>query len=144
MLWRNVGRRSLWREMDRLQREMNRLVDGLPGTGGGFPAVNVWANQEHALITAEVPGIDPDQLEISVVGDSVTLSGERAPVAEDEGTRYHRRERWQGGFSRTMQMPFRIDAEKVEASYNAGVLEIALPRAEEDKPRRISVNGNHS
>lgn len=142
MFWPTVRRRSLWREMDRLQREMSRLMDDVsPRSTGEFPPLNVWANEEHALVTAEVPGIDVDALDVSVVGDTVTLSGER-PVEVTKDVKFHRRERWHGNFSRTLQMPFRIDANAVDAAYENGVLQLALPRAEEDKPRRITVNIN--
>lgn len=140
MLWQNVGRRSLWREFDRLQREMNRIMDNYtPSTAAAFPALNVWAGEERVLVTAELPGVDPDGLDISIVGDTLTLSGER-PLEQENNVKYHRRERWHGNFSRTMQMPFRIDAQNVEANFRNGVLEIYLPRAEEDRPRRISVS----
>jgi HSP20 family protein len=146
MLWQNSGRRSFWRDFDRLQREMNRIVnDFAPGTSGNFPPINVWAGEESVFLTAELPGVEPDQLDVSIVGDSVTLSGERSAQQSgdnggDQGVKYHRQERWQGSFSRSMQLPFRIDAENVEANFRNGVLEIRLPRAAEDKPRKISVS----
>lgn len=140
MLWRNVPRRSMWREFDRLQREMNRIFDNYtPSSTATFPPLNVWADEERVLLTAELPGVEPDSLDISIVGDTLTLSGER-PLQQENGVKYHRRERWHGNFSRTMEMPFRVDSEKVEANFQNGILEITLPRAEEDKPRRISVS----
>lgn len=143
MFWPTVRRRSLWREMDRLQREMSRLLDDAsPQTTGEFPPLNVWANEEHALVTAELPGIEADSLDVSVVGDTITLSGERPVPDVDGDVKFHRRERWHGNFSRTLQMPFRIDADGVDAAYENGVLQLALPRAEADKPKRISVNVN--
>ena len=143
MFSRNVGRRSIWNEMDRLQREMNRLMDGFnESTRSEFPPINVWANEEHAMITAELAGVSSDALDISVVGDTLTLSGERSQKDGDEQRTYSRRERWQGKFSRTIQLPFRIDAEEVDASFANGILNIILPRAEEDKPHRISISAN--
>ncbi|HSM58989.1 MAG TPA: Hsp20/alpha crystallin family protein [Candidatus Sulfomarinibacteraceae bacterium] len=140
MLWRNVGRRPMWREFDRLQREMNRIFDSYTPSGSAtFPPLNVWADEERVLLTAELPGVDPDDLDISIVGETLTLSGER-PLEQGNDVKYHRRERWHGNFSRTMEMPFRIDSENVEASFRNGILEIVLPRAAEDKPRRISVS----
>jgi HSP20 family protein len=70
----------------------------------------------------------------------VTVSGERTLPHDGDDVKYHRHERWHGSFSRTMQMPFRIDPESVEATYRNGVLGVTLPRAEEDKPRQISVS----
>lgn len=140
MFWRDTGRRSLWREMDRLQREMNRVMGSYAPRGTGtFPPLNMWANEEHVVLTAELPGIDPDSLDISVVGDTVTLSGERDLDATGEEARYHRHERWHGTFNRTLQLPFKIDAGKVDAHFARGILKVTLPRAEEDRPRRINV-----
>jgi HSP20 family protein len=129
--------------MDRFQRELNRVMDRVSsGNGTNFPALNVWANEEHALVTAELPGVDLEKLDVSVVGDTVTISGERTLPEMGQDVRFHRRERWSGSYSRTMQMPFQIDANKVEANFRNGVLLIELPRAEEDRPRRISVGGS--
>lgn len=143
MFWQNVGRRSVWREMERLQREMNRIMsDAGDGTRSQFPPLNVWANDENAMITAEIPGIDAESLDISVVGDTLTLAGSRMVQEEGEERTYHRRERWQGNFSRTIQLPFRINPEEVDASFENGVLHVVLPRAEEDKPHRIAISAN--
>jgi HSP20 family protein len=140
MFWRDTGRRSLWREMDRLQGEMNRVMGSFAPRGtGSFPPLNMWANEEHVVLTAELPGVDPDSLDISVVGDTVTLSGSRDLDASGDEARYHRHERWHGTFNRTLQLPFRIDAGKVDAQFAKGVLKVMLPRAEEDRPRRISI-----
>jgi HSP20 family protein len=129
--------------MERFQREMNRVMDRYtPTSTAGFPPLNVWANEEHALLTAEIPGVEADDLEISIVGDTITLSGERLLAETGEDVRYHRHERWHGSFSRTMQLPFRIDVDGVEAQFRNGVLEVTLPRAAEDKPKKISVGGD--
>jgi HSP20 family protein len=121
MFWRDSGRRSLWREMDRLQREMNRMMGTFAPRGtGNFPPLNMWANEEHVVLTAELPGVDLDSLDISVVGDTITLAGRRELDAGGDEARYHRHERWHGNFTRTMQLPFRIDAEKVDANYRQG------------------------
>ncbi len=143
MFWQNAGRRSVWRDMRRLQREMNRLMDGAGmSTRAEFPPLNIWADNENAVISAEVAGLDLGDLDISVVGDTLTLAGSRSETNGDESHTYHRRERWQGKFSRTVQLPFRIDVEGVEATYDNGILRVILPRAEADKPQRISINPN--
>lgn len=143
MFWQNVGRRSVWRDLERLQREMNRIVEGADnGARSEFPPLNIWANDENAMITAEIPGLDVNDLDISVVGDTVTLAGSRSEMETDAGHTYHRRERWQGNFSRTIQVPFRINVDDVDATYNNGILRVILPRAEADKPQRISINAN--
>ena len=89
-------------------------------------------------------GVEPEDLDISVVAESLTLAGRRPLPETEEGAQWHRHERWHGEFSRTLQLPYRIDAENVEASFRNGVLSITLPRAEEDRPRRISIGASGS
>jgi len=130
-------------EMDRFQREMNRLFEDFYPTrirrAPTYPAMNVWNNEEGLAITAEVPGVSSDDIDISVVGDTLTLSGNRKPDELNEGARYHRQERGHGSFSRSFQLPFAVNVSKVDATFRNGVLTISLPRAEENKPRKIIV-----
>jgi len=133
---------TMWDEMDRLQREMNRLFDHYdrPGSSlAGYPAVNVWMNDEAAVISAELPGLDVKDLEISVVGETVTLSGERKGDDLPKDVTYHRQERSAGKFSRTIDLPFTVDSGKVQATLEKGVLRVLLPRSEKDKPRKVLV-----
>jgi HSP20 family protein len=135
--------------LDRLRREMDRMFADWPtsaewptsagwGAATAYPAMNVWTNEDGAVVTAELPGVDPEDIDISVVNDTLTLTGTRQPK-EVEGATYHRRERGQGRFTRSFQLPFRIEGEEVEASFERGVLHIHLPRAQEDKPKKITV-----
>jgi HSP20 family protein len=133
---------SVWDEMERIQRDMNRILTSYQRgvqSAPGFPAVNIWTGEDGALLTAEVPGVVPDELDISVVGDTLTLQGERKRPEIGENAQYHRQERGYGRFSRSVQLPFPIEVDKVEASVERGVLKMSLPRAEADKPKRISV-----
>lgn len=142
MLWRNIGdgNRSLWREMDRLRREMDRVLQGTTRLSApGFPALNVWTNADGVVVTAEIPGITPDDLDISITGDTLTLTGARQPGETGENVRYHRRERGFGRFTRSLQLPYRVEANQVSATFDKGVLRIDLPRAEADKPKKIQV-----
>jgi HSP20 family protein len=143
IMYRRYRYPSFWREFDRLQREINQLSEpGVLKRGRGpvsFPAVNIWTNDDKTWVTAEVPGVDPKEIEISIVGSTLTISGSRNPEESDENSRYHRQERGYGKFSRPIQLPFNVDANKVEANFKDGILSINLPRAEEDKPRKISV-----
>lgn len=139
-----AGWTSTMSEMERLRREMNRLFSDWPtrsrwGTTPSYPAMNVWTDEDSAILTAELPGIERENIDISVEDDTVTLRGERWPEKEEEDVTYHRRERRHGSFVRTFRLPFRVEAENVEATFKNGVLNIALPRAPEDKPRKISV-----
>lgn len=124
--------------MRRLQDEMNRLQERGPTRAAEHPAVNVFANQDGVILTAELPGVRSEDLDISIHRDFVTLSGDRRTETE-EARGYHRRERRQGRFVRTLSLPFMVDPKKAEADLVDGVLTLELPRAEEDKPRRISV-----
>lgn len=139
--------RSNFREMRQLRREMNRVFDRVDrdpvlGTAASYPAMNVWTNIDGAIITAELPGIDLDTLTISVHNDTLTLSGERKLAGLGDGEAYHRRERSSGQFKRAFQLTFQVASDKVEASYDKGVLQITLPRTEADKPRRIQVRAS--
>ena len=140
---RRFQRPGLLQEMDQLQREVNRLFDatnkGRVFNTPTYPAVNIWTNDDGQVISAEMPGIRPEDLDIDVTGDALSISGIRKPDEVSKEARYHRRERNYGSFSRTVQLPFMVDTNKVEASFKNGVLFINLPRAEADKPKRITV-----
>lgn len=139
-IWRLGRIADPFTEVQRLQREMNRLFSGATELyAHDFPAVNVWRGQEGAIVTAELPGIDPARLDISVVGDSLTLTGIRELEPLKEGENYHRQERTYGRFTRTLQLPFQVNAAKVEAKYEKGVLQVTLPRVEEEKPKKIAI-----
>ncbi len=145
MLMRPYAARSRrWREMDRLRREMNRLFQEWPTQARwvdapAFPAMNVWTNEDSAIATAELPGVKIEDIEVSVENDTLTLRGSRQPEELAEGATYHRRERRCGAFTRSFRLPFRVEGEKVEATFENGVLRIYLPRAEADRPRKIAI-----
>ena len=139
-LWRISGMRDPFQEMQRLQREVNKVFSGAgQSLSREVPPVNAWIGEGDVIIAAELPGIDPAKVDISVVGDTLTISGSRTAETLKEGESYHRQERDQGRFSRTIQLPFHVEAGRVEAKYERGVLTITLPRAEADKPRKITV-----
>ncbi len=134
-----------FREMRRLQDEMGQLMGAFAPTGGltaagGFPAVNIYAGRDGIAVVAELPGVEKDDLEVHAQRDMLTIRGTRRPAAENEQT-YHRRERRSGAFTRTIQLPFRVDPEQIEARLENGVLQLSLQRPEEDKPRRIEIKG---
>lgn len=148
MIYRRKSSPSLWEEMDKLQRDLNRIFDSRltnqfaegPVKRHDFPAMNVWTKADVGqVITAEIPGMNVDDLDIKVVGEILTISGSRPAPVTDDNIRYHRQERGFGNFTRTVQLSFPIDVDKVEANYEKGVLKIWLPRAESDKPRKIMV-----
>ena len=129
-----------FRELRRLQEEMDRLAGAFTPAAAGFPAVNVYAGRDGIAVLAELPGVEKDELEVHAHRDTLTLRGTRRPAAEEEEA-YHRRERRSGAFTRTIQLPFRVDPERIEAQLENGVLRLSLQRPEEDKPRRIEIKG---
>ncbi len=141
MLWSDFRRAGNawdpWQELERMNRRFSDLASSL--SGGEFPLVNIWTNGNDAVLTAEIPGIEPSAVDISVVGKTLTLSGSRSAGEAGEGESHHRRERWQGRFTRSVELPFLIESNKVEARFSKGVLQITLPRAEADKPKKIPV-----
>ena len=140
MLWSDLERFGLsldpWRDFERV----NRALTGWNApTSVEFPAVNVWVAENNAVVTSELPGVEPEDIDISVAGKTLTIRGSRKSEELKEGESFHRRERWHGQFTKTLEMPFSIESGKVEAKFVKGVLNIALPRAEAEKPRKISV-----
>lgn len=129
-----------WRELDRMQREISSVFT-LPRARrvAAFPPLNIHSGDDDVIITSEIPGIDPADVDLSVTGDTLTIKGTRKPLEVKEGETWHRRERGSGDFFRTVQLPYNVEAGKVQAEYVNGVLKIVLPRAEADKPRKISV-----
>jgi HSP20 family protein len=142
-MYRRFRRPSIWQEMDQLQFKMNRLFDansqGRVFTPPSYPAINIWMNEEGQLISAEMPGVHPDDIDIDVTGDALSISGTRKSEEVAKEAHYHRHERSYGSFSRTIQLPFMVDTSKVEANFKNGVLTISLPRAEADKPKKITI-----
>lgn len=131
-----------WQEMERLRQDMNRLFESSRprSRAARFPAINVWSNDlEGVIVSAELPGVSPEALDISVTADTLTINGSRLPEDLPEGAQYHRRERYCDEFSRTVQLPYTVDTNQVEASAENGILTITLPRAEAEKPRQIEV-----
>ncbi|GAB4485120.1 MAG: Hsp20/alpha crystallin family protein [Thermodesulfovibrionales bacterium] len=136
--WERLGTWNLdpWREFERMRRSITRPFSA---AAADFPAVNVWTSADAAIVTTEIPGIDPKDIDISVVGKTFTLKGSRRPQEAQEGETFHRRERWHGQFTRSFDLPFQIQADKVHARFSKGVLSIELPRAEAEKPRKIEI-----
>jgi HSP20 family protein len=136
----------LWQQMRQFQDEMNRVFDrwGNPrpaDSAGGYPALNVWEEGDNLWLEAELPGLDLKDLEIYVTGgNQLTLKGERKAPTVEKGV-WHRQERSAGSFVRTVTLPFPVDADKVEAKFENGVLRVQLAKHESAKPRKIPVKG---
>ena len=97
------------------------------------------ANEDGVIVSAKLPGVAAENINISVKENTVTIAGTREAKTLEEGQKFLRRERRDGDFSRTFRLPFAVDRNGVEAVFENGVLSVSLPRAEEDKPRKIQV-----
>ncbi|RZB37567.1 MAG: HSP20 family protein [Desulfobacteraceae bacterium Eth-SRB2] len=141
--WPTRGWRSPFDELERIQREMDWLSEGLTGrpstefSAGVFPLVNVTEDKDNYYVRAELPGIKADKVDMSVTGNSLSIAGERKITPENGD--YHRREREEGKFSRIISFPMQIDQSKVEAQASDGILTVVLPKSETEKPRQIAV-----
>jgi HSP20 family protein len=124
-----------------LQREINRLFSNVgQGTASDYPAINVWEKDNSLIVTTELPGMDPENVNISVTGATLTISGISKADPIKEGETYLRQERELGNFQRNVQLPFQVDSKAVEAKYEKGILKITLPRQKEDLPKKIKIN----
>ncbi|GLS28454.1 HSP20 family protein [Mesorhizobium albiziae] len=143
MLLSDFGRTGFdpFLEMRRMQQEMNQRLSGLTAGAQEFPPINLWMGEDSVAVSAELPGIAPDGIDLTVRENTLTLKGERGSPAESEKSAWHRRERPHGSFSRTVQLPFRVDPEKVEARFANGLLEVELHRPEADRPKKIQIKG---
>jgi HSP20 family protein len=132
-------------DFDLVRREMLRLLDTVAGEtygdvgAGVFPPINISQDDDNFYLRAEVPGIKPNELSISAVRNRVSLAGKREIQQEHERVSYHRKERAEGTFNRTVTLPTEVNAERVDARYVDGILTLTLPKAEEAKPRQITV-----
>lgn len=143
---------DLFKEMDQLHREIDSLFSGYnrgrlfgpafePGLGlRHYPKINLREDEENVYVEALLPGVAPDDIDMNILGNTLTLSGERLPVeGQDDKQTWHRRERGTGKFMRTIELPVDIVADKVKAEYRHGLLRVTMPKAAEAKPKKISV-----
>ena len=141
MNWGPFGGRSPFDDLWAMQDGLNRFFDDRGSDAGvsRYPPVNAWVSDDEIIVDLEMPGVETKDLDISVTGTTLVLTGKRVPQAVKEGETYHRRERRYGSFGRTLELPFRVDSDRIRAAYRNGILRVTLPRAAEDRPKRISV-----
>lgn len=147
---------GLMRDLDSMRREIDRTfedagrgwvhrpmsrVSFLPGRATRrYPLINIHGDEQNVYVEALAPGVDPESFDVSVKGDQLTISGEKAPANGDvKAEEFHRTERSAGKFIRTFTLPSEIDQDKVQANYKNGLLLVTLPKAESAKPKEISV-----
>lgn len=139
-----------FREMMTLRTQMDRLMEdlfNLPTAWSEGEATTFWRlpldvieRDDAFIVKASLPGVKPEDLDISYVDNTLTIKGELKEEVQQEGERYHLRERRFGQFMRSITLPVAIDPDKIEAVYENGVLTLTLPKAEEVKPRKIQVH----
>lgn len=137
-----------WDPLGELQRQVDRLFDftaeqgrRLWQNGRQFPAFNLYETPTGYLLTAPLPGVKPEELEITVIGNTIGLKGERKRPADVSEEAYRRQERWQGKWSRSLAAPDKADLTRLNATLENGLLLLEIPKAAESQPRQVPVRG---
>jgi HSP20 family protein len=137
---------SMRSQMDRIMDEWLRASNNLESGENGNAlrlALDVSENDSDFIVKASVPGIHPEDLDVSFNENMLTIKGELREEHTDENERFHLRERRFGQFVRSISLPVAVDADKIDAHYENGILTLTLPKAEETRPRKISVRGQN-
>lgn len=135
--------------MDTFKNEMNKLFDTFSGLGGDesafrgwMPPLDVSETNENVIVKAEIPGVDPKEINISVKDDTLTIKGEKKGGKEEKGKNYHFTERRYGSFTRSVLLPVSVKYEDAKAEYKDGILEITLPKEEKAEVKKIPIKVN--
>lgn len=147
----NIVRYDPFRELRGLQDEMNRLFSSSFSRGGSDeqmfggawnPNVDIFENKDNIVLEAELPGMKPEDVDISIENNLLTISGERKFEKKNEGDNFHRVERGYGSFTRSFTLPPTVTSENASAEFENGVLRLTLAKREEAKARRIEIKGS--
>ena len=145
--FREIERLDPFRDIDTLQRQMNRLFDRLMPTDGGertgfnfIPAAELEETDDALHLRLEVPGLEAKDINVEVTADSVSISGERKSETKTEREGYTRSEFRYGKFQRVIPLPLEVQNDKVQAEYKDGILRLTLPKAESEKQKAVKVN----
>lgn len=141
---------TIWKnqEIDRMRRDLNRLFDRLWGDFGvplyprafrDTPSINLSETENELIIKADIPGMDPDDVEIRITDDILTIKGEVKQELTTESENYHRIERRYGTFSRTLQLPCKVQIDDVKATYQKGILNIVMPKCRPEMARLVKI-----
>jgi HSP20 family protein len=135
-----------FRELAALQNEMGRWMGQLPGLTPGngqssnwLPSVDVWETENELVLSFDLPGISEEDIAVELEDNVLTVSGERQRTSEHSSERFYRFERRYGTFSRSVTLPPGVQEDSIKADYKDGVLEVRIPKPEEQKPKRIKV-----
>ncbi|MBN1293999.1 MAG: Hsp20/alpha crystallin family protein [Candidatus Latescibacteria bacterium] len=132
---------DMWREMDRLRRDMDGLFGNYGRVTGAttYPLINVYDDKDTMTVTAELPGMKKEQVNITYSDGVLTIAGKTEPLARVKRMTVVRQERAEGDFEKSVRIPTKIQQDKINASFSNGVLTIELPKAEEAKPKTIAI-----
>jgi HSP20 family protein len=141
----NITRWEPFRDLVSVRKDMDRLFDEfftIPTAtvnGWSTPMVDMYQTEDDIVVKATMPGLDPDDLDIQITGDMLSIRGEIKHEVEEKDAKYHVREHRYQSFARSLTLPARVVADQAKAEMNNGVLTLTLPKAEEAKPKTISV-----
>ena len=144
------GAQGPFNQLNRIRSEINRIFEdpfGFASAASTFfagwtPAVDVYEDKDKITVRAESPGMKKEDIEVTVVGDTLTISGERKEEQEKKEGQTYRSERYLGRFQRSVILPTEVDANKVQATYKDGVLTVNLPKSEQAKRRQIEIKAS--
>jgi HSP20 family protein len=145
-----ITRIDPFRELASLQDRFNSLFENFSdvsakdqlASGTFIPAVDIYEDEHNLVLKLEIPGMNEEDLNVSLENNTLSVSGERKFEKEEKEENFHRIERRYGSFTRTFRLPNTVDAEKVDASYEKGILKITLGKRAEAKPKQIKVGSN--
>ncbi len=142
---------TAWRDrkdIEKFRKEVDRLFERFfewrppffrGGEGEWMPVVDVSETSKEIIVKAELPGIEPDDIDVSITGHTVTIKGERKQEKEEEDENFHKIERSYGMFSRSIQLPAEIDPDKVKATYKKGVLTLKMPKVKAETVKKVQI-----
>ena len=132
---------DVWSEMERLRREMNGLFSNFERDGGAstYPLVNLYDEKENLVVTAELPGMTKEKVNITYSDGVLTIAGNLEPLAEVKKMTVVRQERAFGRFEKAIRLPVKVDQNRINAAFSNGILTVTLPKAEEAKPKTIAI-----
>ncbi len=140
---------AVWRPIQELKKEMDRIWQEFFGKSylpekwesiEWIPAVDVSETDDAIIVKVDVPGVNPEDMEISLIDNVLVIKGEKKKEEEEKKENYYRMERYYGSFMRSIQLPCEVDEDKIEASYKDGVLKVVLPKKPEEKKKVIKIN----
>jgi HSP20 family protein len=142
----NIIRWDPYREMTRMNRLMDRWFDEVPRMwlhefdgGEGYVPLDLYETDEAIVVRAALPGVKPEDVDITITGETLTIRGESKHEEEEKKRNYYRQESWYGSFARSIALPSQVEADKAQAVFENGILKLTIPKAEAAKPKTIKV-----